>query len=93
MRSLNLKIKVIPRASRNEIAGFRGDSLLVRLKAPPLEGKANKALIEFLSGELDLKKNKVELLQGDKSRNKVVAIKDASDTCLQKIRELEGKKA
>lgn len=93
MPSLTLKIKVIPRASKNELAGSRGDSLLVRLKAPPVEGKANKELIEFLAVELGLKKNQIKLLQGDKSRNKVVVIKDASEICLQKLKNLDEKKA
>ncbi|MCL5774382.1 MAG: DUF167 domain-containing protein [Firmicutes bacterium] len=90
MPSLNLKIKVITRASKNEISGRRGDSLLVRLKAPPVEGRANKELIDFLAQALYLKKNQIELLQGEKSRNKVVVIKDAPEICLQKLKELEG---
>jgi uncharacterized protein (TIGR00251 family) len=44
-----LNVRVIPRASRSAVAGKRGDALLVRLSAPPVDGAANEALVEFLA--------------------------------------------
>jgi uncharacterized protein (TIGR00251 family) len=67
-------VKVIPRASRNEIAGVEGEALRVRLTAPPVEGAANAALIAFLAEVLDVPKRDVRLVSGQTSRRKVVAV-------------------
>ena len=67
-------VRVVPRASKNEIAGQVGDAIKVRLTAPPVEGKANKALIAFLAQELGLRKSQVEIVAGETSRNKVVCV-------------------
>lgn len=69
-----LTLRIQPRASRNEIAGRLGDVLKVRLQAPPVEGKANKALIEFLAETLDMPRRNITILSGDTSRNKRVRI-------------------
>jgi len=67
-------VRVVPRASKNEIAGQVGDAIKVRLTAPPVEGKANKALIAFLAQELGLRKSQVEIVAGETSRNKVICV-------------------
>jgi uncharacterized protein len=69
-----LAIKVIPNAPRTEIAGWLGDSLKIKVHAPALEGRANDELCKFLAGKLDLPRRAVTLLQGEKSRQKVVSI-------------------
>jgi uncharacterized protein (TIGR00251 family) len=69
-----LAIKVIPNAPRTEIAGWLGDALKIKVHAPALEGRANDELCEFLAGKLDLPRRAVTLLQGEKSRQKVVSI-------------------
>jgi len=61
---------VQPRASRNEILGWREGVLAVRLTAPPVEGAANKACRELLAEALGLRRADVELLSGEKSREK-----------------------
>ncbi len=76
-----LRVHVQPRASSNSVAGLRGeegDSLKIRLTAPPVEGEANRALIDFLSRLLGVKKSQVELKEGKKSRTKRVLIKGVS---------------
>ena len=67
-------VKVIPRASRNEIAGVEGEALRVRLTAPPVEGAANAALLAFLAEVLGMPKRDVRLVSGQTARRKVVAV-------------------
>lgn len=73
-----LKVHVNPRSSRNQIAGFHGDALNVKITAPAVEGKANKALTAFLAEYFGLKKKQVEIKTGEKSREKVVALHNVS---------------
>ncbi|MEE9614709.1 MAG: DUF167 domain-containing protein [Thermodesulfobacteriota bacterium] len=69
-----VRILVQPRASRTELVGTRGDRLKIRLAAPPVDGEANKTLIEFLSKLLKVKKSNVEIKDGEKSRRKGVLV-------------------
>ena len=69
-----LAIKAIPNAPRNTVAGWLGDALKVKVHAPALEGRANEELCEFIAETLDLPKRAVTLVQGDKSRQKLVQI-------------------
>jgi len=68
-----LIIKVIPNAGRNRLVEEEG-RIKVYLTAPPVEGKANKALIEFLSGHFKIKKSKISIVRGLTSREKIVEI-------------------
>jgi uncharacterized protein len=68
------RVRVVPRAGRTEVAGVRGESLLVRLAAAPVEGAANDALVSFLAGCLDCARRDVEVTAGLKSRDKVVRV-------------------
>lgn len=67
-------VRVVPRAGRTGIAGARGDALLVRLAAPPVDGAANDALIAFLADMFDCPKRDVTIVSGQTSRDKRVAI-------------------
>jgi uncharacterized protein (TIGR00251 family) len=71
---VRLRVHVQPRASRTEVAGLHGEALKIRLAAPPVDGAANEALIEFLSHQLDVPRRAVELLSGLTSRAKAVRI-------------------
>lgn len=82
-----LKIHVNPRSSKNQVTGLHGDALNIKITAPAVEGKANKALIEFLAEYFGVKKKQVEIKSGDKSREKVVALTDVS------IKDVEGRMA
>ena len=73
-----LTIRVVPRASKNEIAGELGDALKIRLQAPPVEGKANKALIQFLADTLDISRSQITILSGDTGRNKRILLTGVS---------------
>jgi len=69
-----LSVRVIPRAKKTEVAGRRGDALVVRIAAPPVEGAANAALIDFLAARLGVARRGVRILSGDRGRDKRVAI-------------------
>jgi uncharacterized protein (TIGR00251 family) len=75
-------VRVIPRASRSAITGKRGDALLVRLAAPPVEGAANEALVEYLAQAFGRPKRDVAILSGHKSRDKRVSIEGLSEADL-----------
>ena len=75
-----VSIRVIPRSSKSAITGKRGDALLVRLKAPPVDGAANEALIEFLADTFKRPRRAVALLSGEKSRDKRISIEGLTDT-------------
>jgi len=67
-------VRVTPRAGHDEITGYRGGTLCVRLKAPPVGGAANEALVELLADRLSLPKADVVILRGLRSRRKLVEI-------------------
>jgi uncharacterized protein (TIGR00251 family) len=67
---LVLHVRVQPRASRNQLDGVVGERLRLRLTAPPVEGEANKACIEFLAGLFGVPKSHVSLVAGQKAREK-----------------------
>ena len=74
-----LSVRVIPRASKSAIAGRRGDAVLVRLSAPPVEGAANDALVELLAKAFSVPRRQISILSGEKSRDKRVAIEGLTD--------------
>ena len=74
-----LSIRVIPRSPRSKIDGRRGDALLVRLAAPPVDGAANDALVELLAREFHRPQRDITLLSGHTSRDKRVEIAGLSD--------------
>jgi uncharacterized protein (TIGR00251 family) len=67
-------IKAIPNAPRSEVVGWLGEALKVKVHAPPVEGRANDALCEFLAATLALPRRAVTVLRGDTSRQKIVRI-------------------
>ena len=74
METTRLAVRVVARASRNEIAGFEGETLRVRVSAPPVEGRANQALTRLLAEELGVARGDVRVVAGHGSRDKVLAV-------------------
>ena len=74
MAPVLVHVRVIPRARRTELSGRRGDAIVVRLAAPPVDGAANDALIAFLSGRLGIPRRQIALARGATGRDKTVAI-------------------
>ena len=69
-----LKVRVIPNAKRTEFTGFREEELVLRLNAPALEGKANKAAIDYIASYFGVSRRSVSLVSGEKSRHKIFQI-------------------
>ena len=69
-----LYVQISPNAGKNALEGFRGDILRIKVAAPPVEGKANKELVAYLSDILDISKGSVRIVKGHTQRNKVIAI-------------------
>jgi uncharacterized protein (TIGR00251 family) len=69
-----VRVRLQPRAARNEIAGERDGALVVRLTAPPVENRANEALCRLLAEELGVARTRVSLERGARSRDKVVQV-------------------
>ena len=83
---IRLTLHVQPGARKSEVAGEHGDALKIRLAAPPVEGKANAALLLWLAECLQVPRKAVSLLSGERNRHKIVAVQglDAA-TALQRL--------
>jgi uncharacterized protein (TIGR00251 family) len=73
-------VKVHPRARKNAVTGVMGDALKLALTAPPLEGRANQAVVEFFADLFEIPRSSVTITSGLNSRNKVVRITGVSRT-------------
>jgi len=71
---LILRVRVQPKASRDEFCGLQGEALKVRITAPPVDGKANAHLIKFLAKQFGVAKSAVTLLSGETGRDKRLRI-------------------
>ncbi|PIS10047.1 MAG: YggU family protein [Bdellovibrio sp. CG10_big_fil_rev_8_21_14_0_10_47_8] len=71
---VQISLYVQPNAPRSMIIGEHNGALKIKIKAPPVEGKANEEIVRFFAELLDLPKSKVEMLRGEKSRGKTVLI-------------------
>jgi uncharacterized protein len=71
---ITLTLYVQPGAKRSEVAGLHGEALKIRLAAPPLDGRANIALLRFIADAMDVPLRNVELRQGEQSRHKTVQV-------------------
>jgi uncharacterized protein (TIGR00251 family) len=74
-----LTIRVTPRARKTEFGNVLEDGTLrIRVNQPPVEGKANKALIKFLAKVLDVRKSRIEIVAGEKGLDKIISILEIS---------------
>ena len=71
---VSFAVKVQPRARRNAVMGELGDALKIALTAPPSDGKANQACVEFLADLLELPRSAIRIASGQSSRNKVIRV-------------------
>lgn len=72
---MKIKIRVLPRSSKNEVVGEMADGTLkVKLTAPPVDGKANEALVSLLAEYFAVKKDKIKLVNGLTSKNKIIEV-------------------
>ncbi len=87
-----LMLHIQPRSSANQIAGLHGDSLKVRLTSPPVDNKANKALIAYLAKLLHIPKSKIALKSGQQSRQKQILLHGCEESQVRLILEHGGAK-
>jgi len=73
-----LHVRVQPRARRNEVVGWQGDALQVRVTAPPADGEANRAVTDLLAGALGVAASRIALVRGAASRDKLFRIERLS---------------
>jgi uncharacterized protein len=77
---MKISIHITPNAKRTELIGeetnlFGEKYLKIKVAAPPIEGKANKELVDFLAKHFEVSKSNISIVTGDKSRNKIIEIK------------------
>ena len=85
MTDFTAKLKISPNASKNEIIKD-GDIIKVKITAQPIEGKANKALIEFLSKQFKISKTSIEIVKGETSKEKTLCFRVADEEKLNIIK-------
>ncbi|MDD3013239.1 MAG: DUF167 domain-containing protein [Candidatus Gastranaerophilales bacterium] len=85
---IKISVRVIPGSSKCEISGLIDNSLKIKLDVPPIEGKANEKCIKFLSKLLGVPKTSIEIVSGEKSKNKILFIKGEPDKLLSKMLEI-----
>ena len=78
-----LNLRIVPRAAKNAIQGEHGDALKIRLCAPPVDGAANAALMDFLAETFSLPRARVQLLAGATSRSKRVLLAGLSASSIR----------
>lgn len=86
---ITLTLHIQPGAKKTETAGLHGDALKIRLAAPPVDGKANEALIKFIAEALKLPKSAVNLKSGQTSRRKVLEVSGATSEAVARFVQSE----
>ena len=86
---ITLTLHIQPGAKKTEFAGLHGDALKIRLAAPPVDGKANEALIKFVAEALKLPKAAVNLKSGQTSRRKVLEVSGATSEAVARFVQSE----
>jgi uncharacterized protein len=88
---ITFAVKVQPRAKRNAILGELGNAVKISLTAPPIDGRANEACIEFLAELLRVPRSAVNIISGESSRNKVVRVSGCTAAHLRERMDRPGK--
>ncbi len=79
-------VRVVPKSSRNEVVEFMGDGTVrIHLTAPPVEGKANRLLIDFLAELFQVKPSQIAIVAGEKSKNKIISVDGLSPNEVEQI--------
>jgi uncharacterized protein len=83
-----LRVRLQPRARREEIVGERGGAVLVRVTAPPVDGKANAALCALVAKAAGVAPSRVSVVRGHAARDKVLRVEGVEDAALRAMLEL-----
>jgi len=84
------EVKVQSGAAKNEIVGVQADALKIKINAPPVKGKANKALMDFLTEKLGMKKSEIEILSGHTSTTKKIKVLGEGARTKENIQDLSS---
>jgi hypothetical protein len=87
-QGLVFNVLLQPRASRNQVVGLQGEALKIQLTAPPVKGKANKALLEFLAKKLGVSKSQLRIIAGHTSRDKQIGVSGVAKEDIQRLVDL-----
>ena len=83
MDDATIAVRLQPRAKRNEVVGLRGDAIVIRVTAPPVDGKANEALIRLVAKRAGVAPSRVEIVRGHSAREKVIRVEGVADEALR----------
>ena len=86
-QGVTIDLHVIPNARKSEIVGIHNDKLKIKISSPPVDGSANKEIIKFFSKKLKISKSKIDIISGEKSRDKRLLINDIT---IDKVRNSIG---
>ena len=90
---ISLTVHIQPNASKNEVLGMVNEMVKIKITAPPIDNKANKECLKFLSKILHIPKSKLHILKGQKTRSKIIQISGMSrDLCQQQLIQETRKK-
>ena len=84
MTDATVRVLVRPRAARNEIAGEHGGAIVVRVTAPPAEGRANAAVRKLIAKRVGVAPGRVEIVRGEKGREKLVRVAGVDERALRR---------
>jgi uncharacterized protein (TIGR00251 family) len=82
--SATVSVRVVPRSAKEGVAGLEGGVVRIRLNAPPVEGKANEALVRFLARTVGVPKSRITLVTGERGRSKIVRVAGVTPEALMK---------
>ena len=74
MDSATIAVRLQPRAKRDEVVGLRGEAIVIRVTAPPVDGKANAALCRLIAKRAGVAPSRVEIVRGHTAREKVIRV-------------------
>lgn len=90
---ITFRVRVTPRAAGNAIAGLTEGMLRVRVSAPPVEGKANKALVDYLAGLFGVPVRRLEILRGESGREKTIRVEGyGKAAAVERLRQVLNRK-
>lgn len=87
MPKTSLKVSIQPGSKKNEIIGFHDEYLKIKIKAAPIEGKANEELISFLAKFLKLHKTDIKIIHGENSKKKLLEISLEKEELSSRLRQ------
>ncbi|MEW6447913.1 MAG: DUF167 domain-containing protein [Bacillota bacterium] len=89
---ITFRVRVTPRASANAIAGLAEGALRVRITAPPVEGRANEALLKYLAGFFGIPVRRLAILRGESGREKIIKVEGIVRTeAVERLRQVFGR--